>query len=698
MTDLPPDAPPPTPVKPARKSLLERLSIVWLIPALALAVALGVAWNSYAQRGPLVELLSDSASGIKAGQTELRYREVTVGVVEDVSFTEGLGRVLVKVRLDKEVEDYVDGDAKFWVVQPRVTPQGVTGLTTVLSGVYIEGLWDDRPGGLVERHDLSPDTPLNGEGRDGLQIRLRASGDTGLTEGAPLVYRGIEVGRIGKAEIAADGDTVEADAIIFAPRDRLISSATRFWDSSGVRFSLGPGGARVDFSSLAALVSGGVTFQTVVSGGTSVAPGTLFEVYADEESARSSVFARDRGEVLTLSAIFEENVSGLTVGAPVTLGGLRVGEVTALNGIVDEARFGDDHVRLATTLTIEPGQFGIADSATPDDALDYLDEQVQDGLRLRLSTASILTGRLKLDLVEIEDAPPARIDRTSGPNPIIPTTESEISDVSASAEDIYRRVNALPIEDLMQSAIATLDNVSNLLGSQEIRAVPGDVRALLDDARGFVGSDEVQAIPARISGAAGELEALIAQLNQSNAAGQLAAALDSAAAAAASVNDATAGLPGLVERLNGVAATANDLPLNELVARTSALIDSLDQLVGSDDTRALPGDLSAALDELRRVLQVLREGGLIENANATLASARTAADDISAAASDLPGVLRQTEVVLNEAAQTIRGYDANQGVGRNLDLAIREVQRAAAAIASLAREIERSPNSLLFGR
>ncbi|GAA0304161.1 MlaD family protein [Rhodovulum strictum] len=694
MTDLPPE----TPIEPARRSLLERLSIVWVIPAAALVIALGVAWNSYMERGPLLELVFETASGIRAGETELRYRDVTVGIVESVAFTEGLGKVLVGVRLDRDVADFVDDDAQFWVVRPEVTPRGVSGLETVLSGTFIEGIWDDTPGGFVQRHDASTTAPLNREGRPALRLRLRAAGSAALTAEAPIVYRGIEVGRIGRAEVSEDGATVEAEAIIFAPHDRLISSATRFWDTSGFRFSLGPGGARLDFDSLASLVSGGITFRTVVSGGAPVEPGTQFNVYPDEAAARASLFGPDEGELLSLSAVFEENVSGLAVDAPVDLGGIRIGRVTALGGIVDAARFGDERVRLAATLAIRPRQLGLEGTPDPEAALDYLAARVDEGLRARLATASLLTGGLKVELVELAEAPPAALDRDASPNPAIPTAPAEIADAAATAEGIYNRISALPIEQVMESTIAALDNIARLAGSEDIRAVPGEVRALLGEARGLVGTDEAQALPGRLSAAVGELETLVARLNESDAAGRLGAAIDAAAAAAARVESTVEGVPDLIARLTGIAENAEAVPLDELAARLSALLDAAARLVDTDDARALPADLSAALGELRAVLADLRDGGVIENANATLASARAAADGFSAAAEDLPALLNRARSVLDEAAATIRDYDATRGVGRDLGPAIREVERAARAVSALARTLERNPNSILFGR
>jgi len=805
---------PEVPVKPARRSFLERLSIVWVIPVIALAIALGVAWQTWYDRGPVIEIAFDNASGVAANETELRYRDVAVGVVEQVTFTDSLDKVLVSVRLNKDVAPYVDADAQFWVVRPEVSAEGVTGLDTVLTGVFIEGIWDTERGQMQDRYTGLSEAPLTRDGRRGLAFRLRASGDAALTENAPILYRGIEVGRIGRAEVSNDGSTVEADAIVFEPHDRLISTSTRFWDTSGFTFKLGPNGAEIDFSSVASLIAGGVTFRTVVSGGAPVEQGALFTLFPDEGAARSSLFSEEDGEALNLTAIFEENVSGLAVESPVDLGGLRIGQVTALNGIVDEERFGDRRVRLAATISIRPSRLGLAQGATPDEALNFLDRRVAEGLRARLTTASLLTGGLKVELIEVPDAPEQHMDLAADPNPLLPTTDSEISDVAATAEGVFERINALPIEELLESAIGLMDNTSRLIGSEDVRAVPGEVLGLLADARGVIGSEQIQALPERIAGVVTEVETLVtalndsgavdrvletvdaagsaaeavsgsvegipalvarieavaakaealpiedtladlgtlirsaeelvgneavqavpvqvvallnevraliaspgvqalpgqlnvvvtrldtllAQLNEEEAPARLVAAVNDAAAAARSVSSAVEGVPALVQRMDGVAQRVQELPLDRLADELADLLVTAEDLIGTEEAKALPGDLSAALDELRLVLADLREGGVVENANATFASARRAADDISTAARDLPGLIDRIQVLLAQTGETIRGYDSSNGVGRDVEAALREVQRAASAVSSLARALERNPNSLLFGR
>lgn len=677
---------------------MERISIVWIVPLAALLVVLFIAWRSYADRGPVIEISFENAAGVKEGSTELRYRDVAIGVVEEVSFTEGLGRVLVAVRVDKDVAPFIDEEARFWVVRPQVTTQGVSGLNTVLSGVYIEGLWDDEPKGHVARFEGLPDAPLERQGQEGLKLTLRASGRASLIENTPILYRGVTVGRVGKPSITEDGSSAQAEAMIFEPHDRLITSSTRFWDTSGFSFSIGPNGAALDFSSVASLVAGGVTFETMVSGGEPVDPDTMFTVYPEESAARTSLFAADEGEALSLSVVFKDNVGGLTADAPVELNGLKIGEVNSLNGLIDPERFGDNRVRLLVSLSIKVGRLGLDEGAGSEEALDYFRQRVESGLRARLASASILTGGLKIELVEEPEAEPAALQQGEQDTYYLPTTDSDIADVKATAQGVFQRINDLPIEEVMVSATELFQEARALIASEEVKGVPENLNGLLGDARRVVGSDEVQALPGRLDALIAELDKTVAKFNEAALTDKLATAVDNAADAAKGVSTAVEGVPELVERLNAVAAKAETVEIQEMAEELTGLIETTDALLASDEAKALPGKLNGALSELSSILAQLREGGVVENATAAFDSASEAADTIAEAGRGLPDLIADARRVLTQARSTLEGYRADNGLGRDARDALTEIQKAAKAVASLARAIERNPNSLLTGR
>ncbi|EYD71349.1 Paraquat-inducible protein B [Limimaricola hongkongensis DSM 17492] len=888
-----------------KRSLRSRVSVVWLVPVGALAVALGIGWQSWNDQGPLIEVTFEDAGGVLAGETELRFRDVAVGVVEEVGFTDGLDRVRIAIRLDKDVARYVDAGSDFWIVRPEVTTEGVSGLDTVLSGVYIRGQWDGRAGSEETSFEGLERPPLLGPDQQGIEITLRATEGV-LSGNSPILYKGVEAGRIGEAGVSTDGFYVEAPGVIYAPYDNLVTETTRFWDTSGFSVKIGTGGAEIDFDSVAALLAGGLAFDTFVSGATLAEDGQTFEVYDAEETARNSVFNTPDGPSLNLVAVFDGNVSGLAVGAPVELDGVRIGSVSGLNGLVDEERFGDRGVRLQTVLNILPSRLGMATDGGVEQALEYFVDEVAEGLRARLVTGSILTGGLKVQLIDVPGARAATLDVNALPYPSVPVTQSEISDVQATAQGTLDRINNLPIEELLASATSFLENSARLIGSEDLQQTPGDVRALLGDIRGLVGSEEVQAVPGQIGGVmeeielvvsdvrlildevraaeavrrvleavdsaaavtadldtaldgvpelvgnlnrvaenaadlpldrllaevsglaeearalvgaeetqampgrinallaeleagtaearglvatldeeqgiarlldtvdaagaaaasldaslagvpqlveridavaataqdlpvealldqvsglardaraligtdaaralpgqigtlAGELElgvtearALLAEVNAGGGGESLVAAIDSAARAADSLDRSLAGAPQLIDSLNAVAGKAADLPLEVLVAEANSLINSADRILSQDTARALPGELNGALDELRQILGQVREGGVVENANATFASAANAADRLAEAAQTLPSLVSRAEALLVTSNGTVGVIgDATEPALRDLRSALRDVSKAAEAVGSLARAIERRPNSLLTGR
>ncbi len=890
------DPVPDVPVTSARRGLRERVSVVWLVPLVALVIALALAWRGFAASGPLIRIVFDDAAGVVARETDLRFRNVAVGLVESVEFTDGLEQVEVAVRLDPEVAPFVDGDASFWVVRPRISTQQITGIETVLSGVFIEGVWDNQPGQPQERFEGRDDAPLLTAGQEGLEFTLFASDGT-LTSATPVLYNGVVAGQVGDPRLGPDGVTVEAEAVVYAPFDRLVNEATRFYDASGFRLSVGSAGAEVDFDSLGALLQGGLAFENFESGAVRARDGARFQAFYSEDLARDSLVADPDTPVLELSAVFSgEPIAGLAEGAPVELEGLRVGNVTSVRTLIDPERFGDDEIHLQASLAVQPTRLGLEGEAGRDATFEWLQARVDEGLRARLATASLLGG-LKIQLVTVPAAPEARIDLAALPFPALPVTAPDVTDIAGTAQGLVDRVDNLPIEELLASATLFLDNAGRLVGSAETQAIPSEVRGLLGDVRGLTASAEVQALPAdlratlaRIEAAAASLgvilddveaqggvdrvlaavdaaeqaasavaasaeglPALVARLDAvaakaealaiepilaelqgvaaeartlladpalralpgqaggaaANAAAALAevqelvaearaaelpgrlaatlaavievaatidrstegvpalvARLDAVAAraetidvqplldevanlsadarallaqpelqalpgqlgaasieasaalaearrvlagvdgadlnariasaitaaeeAAREVEASVAGVPALVARIDALAATARELPVEQLVAELTGLSASANALVSSEGTQALPADLSAALAEVEALLREAREADVVGSVNATLGSARAAAES-------LPGLVARASGLLDQAAATLAGFDETSAIVQEAQDAVREVAAAAGAVADLARAIERDPNSLIFG-
>jgi len=686
-------------VTPARKRWWHQLSPVWLVPLVALAVALGVAWQSYAGRGELITISFQNASGIEAGQTPLKFRDVTIGVVEQVNFGAGLSEVLVNVRVSKDVAPFIDQSAEFWVVRPEVSVRGVTGLDTVLSGAFIAGRWDsDSSGARTRFTGLEVPPMLGGPDQTGMVVALKLRDGNQISAGAPILYRGIEVGAVGAPRLDEDGESVLIDAFIEAPYTERLTSASRFWDASGFDVSIGASGVELDVKSLASLIEGGISFDTVVSGGDPVDPGDSFEVYPDENTARDSVFTSANDATLPVSVVFEGSVSGLTVGAEVRFRGLKVGEVTDLGAYV-EGTGAARRVRLRANLELQIGKLGLGDEATAEQAIDLLGTFVaNNGLRARLTTASILTGGLLVDLVELPDAAPAEIRLDAEPYPELPTSEAALSDFAATSQGVFERINALPVEELMQSAIDALDSFRALAADPATRRVPEAAVSLLDDTRALVTSEDVAAIPAELRAIAASARQILDKIEEGQAVENLIAAIGRADRALTSFETASEDFPAITAEVRSIAEKVDGLAMEELLASADRLVNSADALIGTEEARALPATFSAALEEMTVFLAQIRAGGAIERANSAISAAEAAANSINEAAQSLPDLSERMSGLVVSADGVIAGYDERSRFNTELMSVLRDIQAAADAVTALARTIERNPNSLILGR
>ena len=98
----------------------QKISVFWLVPFFAALLGLFLAYNFYKEQGPLITIQFNTAEGLIAGKTPIRYRDVNIGVVEKIKLTDDLEKVTVEARMTVSSERYLNNHARFWVVRPRI--------------------------------------------------------------------------------------------------------------------------------------------------------------------------------------------------------------------------------------------------------------------------------------------------------------------------------------------------------------------------------------------------------------------------------------------------------------------------------------------------------------------------------------------------------------------------------------------------
>ncbi|MFT8517323.1 MAG: MlaD family protein, partial [Acetobacter persici] len=114
-----------------------RFSIIWIIPVLSVVIAGFLIWKSFANNGPEITVMFDTADGLTSGQTQVKNKAVVLGTVQGISLTDDLRHVNVRIRMNAGSSPMLTDKARFWVVRPRINGASITGLETLMSGAYI---------------------------------------------------------------------------------------------------------------------------------------------------------------------------------------------------------------------------------------------------------------------------------------------------------------------------------------------------------------------------------------------------------------------------------------------------------------------------------------------------------------------------------------------------------------------------------
>ena len=207
----------------------------------------------------------------------LKHRGTSVGEVTAVDLNEDLTGVTVHVRLVESAKRLARAGSQFWIERPDVSLSGVRGLETLVGGHYLAvepGPMDAEPLAVFVGLE-DPKTSLE-RAAGGLEILLRSPYRYGVESGAPVSFRGLDVGHIVSVSITPDATTVEARAYIKPGYKQLVRDNSKFWSTSGIDVNIGLTGFELNAETLKTIAAGGVAFATPDDPGNLVSSGHGF--------------------------------------------------------------------------------------------------------------------------------------------------------------------------------------------------------------------------------------------------------------------------------------------------------------------------------------------------------------------------------------------------------------------------------------
>lgn len=459
----------PIPVPTAGVSKRRRIPLVWLVPGVTLLIALYLAWDTYSKRGPTITVSFEQGDGLQAGQSALKYKDVTMGTVKTVAIAPDLTKVLVTIETTREAERLLTDKTVFWVVKPQLFAGSVTGLDTLVSGTYVGMLPSTEPGKPAREFVGKADPPILKASVPGTVFMLDSRKLGSISLGSPIFYRGIDVGTVLGWDLGEDkARHVMIHAFVRAPFDKFVAEDTMFWNASGLSVKLGANGVDLRMESLKAVLLGGVAFEIMPR--TTAAPakaGHRFTLYDSQAAARTASYRFH----LLLQSSFQGSVAGLEIGADVTLHGLKIGEVTdvglrfdpRLGRIVAPVSYrvdGDRISGIAAVQGVEPGTIAR--------------QMIRRGFRATLQAPSLISNQKIVSLELVPDAPPADLI-AEGDHFIVPSSESAGFDsITRSAAELLGKINRIDFEGIGTSVASLTKGLDDTINGPQIKSILDD--------------------------------------------------------------------------------------------------------------------------------------------------------------------------------------------------------------------------------
>lgn len=448
-----------------------RMQLVWLVPIVAVLVGGWLATKAVLERGEKITISFKTGEGLEAGKTKLKFKDVDIGVVETVMLSPDHKKVLAKAEVARDVVSLLVDNTRFWVVRPRISGGTVSGLSTLLSGSYIDV---DVGNAKATRREFVglEQPPVFASDVPGREFTLKASGLGSVDVGTPVFFRRLQVGQIASYQMDPDGRGVTLKVFVNAPFDRFVKTDTRFWHASGIDMAFDTNGLRLETQSIVSILIGGVAFESPPESreNTDAAADTQFDLYATRADAM-----KEHDRIVDKYVVnFLDSVRGLVVGAPVDFRGVVIGEVTAIYTRFDRT---NNRFSVPVEIQIYPERFtsryqgaqvGGRITDNPRGVADYL---VEHGFRFQLRSGNPLTGQLYVALDYFPDAPKAAIDWSQVP-PELPAIPRALQSLQDSVSRLLTKLNSIPFEGIGNDARTTLRSTNALISQLNTDVVP----------------------------------------------------------------------------------------------------------------------------------------------------------------------------------------------------------------------------------
>ncbi len=423
---------------------------IWIVPIIALIVAGWFIYQYYSNLGPVIEIEFKTSGDLKEGQSQIKFKEVPVGVVEKIRLNERNGNVIITARMDKNVKPYLNETTKFWIVKPRIDFNGISGLETIMSGSYIKMF--AKLGYEEKREFKGLDEPYIDTSKErGKIFHLFAEDSRNLKVTAPIYYKKIEVGEIRKIKLSKNGDGVDFDIFIKSPYYKYVKPNTKFWALDIFSVDFKGSSLNVDIAPASDVIRGGIAFDTalIYEKDKNVSKDHIFTLFKSKSEALQKYLGSYQKDKTYFEMIFNESINNLDIGSAVEFMGFNVGKIIDI-----KSRYNSNKKNIQSNILVSINTSSFSERLNKKEGFENLKKAVKEGLRAKIVSNFIGSGYIDLVFTEDKNSSLGK----KGNFYSFPTISNDGKNMLKTAQEIMLMIKNMKLDKIAQRIDKILKN------------------------------------------------------------------------------------------------------------------------------------------------------------------------------------------------------------------------------------------------
>ncbi len=236
--------------------------LAWVAPIVAIIISISMLYDHYTKIGNSISITLKNINGLDLRQSHIQFNGLQIGDIKSIKIDEkNINKFIVKANIYSDYNYLITKGALFYKVSPVLSLDGISGLSNILQGNYIELI----PASLnlnklktfkQQNSFIGYDSEPKSKGV--LFYILSNTGNFDIT--SSILYKGIQIGEV--IDKSIDKFTIKYQVLIYDKYKYLISSKTQFYKINPLEMKASLENIDIKIPSLKNIISSAIGFIT----------------------------------------------------------------------------------------------------------------------------------------------------------------------------------------------------------------------------------------------------------------------------------------------------------------------------------------------------------------------------------------------------------------------------------------------------